>query len=91
MIDSVIKNEIYLSAEYIRRKGLMQDSIALIGDVTILDAREIGGFFRQFHGVIHGQSETFRHTLYGFDNIFPGYDENRVGEILDGKGGFPHH
>lgn len=32
MADIIFKNEIYLSAEYIRRKGLMQDSIALIGD-----------------------------------------------------------
>ncbi|MBQ3330987.1 MAG: LicD family protein [Ruminococcus sp.] len=32
MNDVIFKNEIYLSAEYIRRKGLTQDSVALIGD-----------------------------------------------------------
>lgn len=31
MTDSVIKNEIYLSAEYIRRKGLTQDNICIVG------------------------------------------------------------
>lgn len=31
MTDSVIKNEIYLSAEYIKRKNLLQDGVRLVG------------------------------------------------------------
>ena len=35
MTDSITKNEIYLSAGYIRRKGLRQTDIALIGEHKI--------------------------------------------------------
>ena len=31
MTDSVIKNEIYLSAQYIRRKGLQQEGVCIVG------------------------------------------------------------
>lgn len=37
MIDSVIKNEIYLSAEYIRRKELCQDGVCIIGAHPVAD------------------------------------------------------
>lgn len=40
MIDSVIKNEIYLSAEYIKRKSLQQDGVCIVG------APKIGSYLK---------------------------------------------
>ena len=68
MIDSVIKNEIYLSATYIKNKGLRQDSVCVIGShpiTTYLQAtsESLGGRMPLFSSATDVQG-NFSHLWY---------------------------
>ena len=53
MTDSVIKNEIYLSAEYIRRKELTQENLCIIG------AHKVAEYLKATDGYLGGSAALF--------------------------------
>ncbi|MBQ3264736.1 MAG: LicD family protein [Ruminococcus sp.] len=78
MTDSVIKNEIYLSAQYIKRKELQQDGVCLIGTQPVAGyiqatSESIGTGMAHFSSVTDVQGK-FSHYWYVLDAA--DYDEN---------------